>query len=412
MSAYAEVPVPLARPQNPYPLETFTPTGDVEPPFIVVEGPEKSGKSFDVVTATTDPRISHCWWFEIGEKPCVSEYAGTIPGAKVAIVRHDGTIWSLLSLVEQISVQARDLVDHGSAPMIVIDTAAGEWDAVRNLAHARTMASPSVLRKIAANPAAIGDSHTISSSTWNDVIDLHYELIRMLQGFPGIAVMITRGKLVTAFDDDGKAIAGEKVYKVEGHKNLIYDASAHVRTFHTGKPLVMYARSAIAPRRPWIDDPRPYEGLPQLVFDALQYKPKPWEPDLVEQAHRQRAAGEPHPVPTDWDKEFAAANSIDQPKARKDALGEVWKRAAIEHQRFRTVPRGLLTRIAAAGHAAADEAAKEWATAWIDAHAEQADRPDGVPPGGERLAEQADAAPVPAAPEVDAVSTTQEAAAE
>jgi hypothetical protein len=364
---------PLNRPSTPYPLETYRPAGEVEPPFILVEGGEKSGKTYTLAEATADPRICHTWWIEIGEKPSANEYGGKIPGARFSIVRHDGTFWSVLSLVEQISVHARDMIDHDRAPMIVIDTAAGVWETVKALGQARTMASPSVQRKIQQNPAARADNHPITQNTWNDVIDEWYRLIRVLQRFPGIAVVISRGKEVTAVDDDGKP-TGERTYRVEGHKNLAYDCSAWVRMSRDGKPLVISARTALNPVRPGVDKPRRYEGLPELVFDTLEYRPAPWEPDLAEQAHRQRVAGEPDPVPVDWGGEFAAAQALDVPRDRRDALVSLWRQASEAQQRSRSVPVGLVARIEQAGHAAADAWRIEVSQAWDDAEDEQVQR--------------------------------------
>lgn len=326
--------------------------------------------TWSVAEATGDQRICHTWWIEINEKPCAREY-GKIPGARYKIVRHDGTFWSILSLVEQISVQARDMLDHGRAPMIVIDTAAGVWEAVKALAQARTMASPSVQRKIANNPAARADNHPITQNTWNDVIDQWYRLIRLLQHFPGIAVVISRGKEVLAVDDDGKPIDGQRTYRVEGHKSLAYDASAWIRMSRDAEPVIISARSTRNPVRPGIDRPRPYRSLPDLLFRVLEYEPKPWEPDLAEQAHRQRVAGDPDPSPTDWGKAFTQANALDQPKARRDALVELWTQAKEAQRQSRSVPTGLIARIEHAGHQAAEKWRIEIMQAWDEAHAEQ-----------------------------------------
>jgi hypothetical protein len=191
VTAFTDAAIPLTRPPVPYPLVVEQPDGEVAPPFVLIEGPEKCGKSWEAAASTADPRICHTWWIEWGEKPCAKEY-GAIEGARFEIVKHDGTFWAVLSIVEQLTERARQMISHNAAPMLVIDTGAGEWRALKGLAHALTMASPSVRRKIANNPAARADKHPIAQNTWNDVIDLHYELIRLLQNFPGIVVVISR----------------------------------------------------------------------------------------------------------------------------------------------------------------------------------------------------------------------------
>jgi hypothetical protein len=208
------------------------------------------------------------------------------------------------------------------------------------------MASPSVRRKIANNPAARADKHPIAQNTWNDVIDLHYELIRLLQNFPGIVVIISRGKEITAVDTDGNPIPGERSYRVDGHKELAYDVSAWVRMSREGKPLVIASRSTRAPLRPGKDRPRDYKGLGWLVFDVLKFKPKPWQEEtppigygeVLRQHQQQRwepdrlstrtsprtPANVPQPTPIDWDAQRAAAYA-----ARDDeALREMWKASA------------------------------------------------------------------------------------
>jgi hypothetical protein len=238
------------------------------------------------------------------------------------------------------------MITHNAAPMLVIDTGAGEWKAVKALAHALTMASPSVRRKIQNNPAARGDKHTIPQNIWNDVIDLHYELVTLLQNFPGIVVVISRGKEVTAVDGDGNPIPGERAYRVEGHKEFAFDVSAWVRMSREGKPVVIGSRSTRAPLKPGKDRPREYKGLGWLVFDVLKFEPKPWQEEtppigygeVLRQHQQQRwepdrlstrtsprtPAKVPQPTPIDWDAQRAAAYA-----ARDDeALREMWKASA------------------------------------------------------------------------------------
>lgn len=339
MTAFTDAAIPLTRPQVPYPLVFEEPDGEVCPPFLLIEGPEKVGKSWEVAASTADERICHTWWIEWGEKPCAREY-GAITGARYEIVKHDGSFWAVLSIVEQLTERARAMITHNAAPMLVIDTGAGEWRALKGLAQALTMASPSVRRKIAANPAARGEKHTIPQNVWNDVIDLHYELIRLLQDFPGIVVIISRGKEVAAVDTDGNP-TGERAYRVEGHKELAYDVSAWVRMSREGKPLVIGSRSTRAPLKPGKDRPREYKGLGWLVFEVLKFEPKPWQEETppvgygeVIRQHQlagpvssrtspRTPAATPKPMPIDWDAHRATAYA-----ARDDqALRDMWKAA-------------------------------------------------------------------------------------
>jgi hypothetical protein len=353
-------PTPLVRPLQPFPLRPYWPSGEVEAPLVLVEGGEKAGKTWEIVKATTDKRIIHTWWIEWGEKPCANQY-GAIAGANFQIVPHDGTFWAVLSLLEQISERAREMVTHDAAPMIVVDTAAGEWKSLRDLAHHRTMASPSVRRKIERDPAARADNHPIPPNTWNDVHELHDEFMRLLKNFPGIAVLISRGREVAAFDASGTP-TGDRVYKVEGPRDLAFDCTAWVRMSRTGTHHVIGARSVHAPLRPDIDEPRPFKGLPWLVFDILGYQPRPWtppDPELREQQVHQRAAGDPRPVPQDWEEKFTKAEAVRDPQQRKEALGKLWQSVEWTKDHFPevSIPPDLVKRIVAAGHKAARQIA-------------------------------------------------------
>jgi hypothetical protein len=98
----------------------------------------------------------------------------------------------------------------------------------------------------------------------------------MLMTFPGIVIVTARGKDVAAMDDKGQPIQGTKEYRVEGHKNLAYDASCWVRMYRDKPAIIVGARSVHAGIRPGKDKPReldPDWSLEGLVFDLLQCDP-------------------------------------------------------------------------------------------------------------------------------------------
>lgn len=385
--AFPPVP-PLWRPRQPYPLRTRKPTGTVPPPRVLIEGEEKAGKSWTAAAFTGDPRICHTWWVEWSELPCADEY-GRVPGARFELVEHDGVWWSVLSALEQIHEQARKLATAEAVPMLVIDTMGGEWAALTEIGHLRTMASPSVQNRIRRNPQAAAEQHKIPMNVWNDLANLHGEFMRLLHTFPGVVLMLARGKETAALDDDGRPIPGEKSYRVGGQKDLAYDATAWVRMVRNGRHKVIGARSTRAPLRV-TDTPQDFRGLAWLIFDTLGYEPAPWTPPpppparpAAERPSRESTrpdrpanpgqgqqgrqdsqgagrgpagpggrVGDVMPVSTNWDGELRKLlrDERDDPARRREKLQELWSAA-----RLGNAPASVIAKIDAAGKAAAAE---------------------------------------------------------
>jgi hypothetical protein len=93
--------------------------------------------------------------------------------------------------------------------------------------------------------------------------------------FPGIVVVTARGKDVAALDSAGRPVEGSKEYRVEGQKNLAFDATVWIRVSRDHAPVVVGARSVHAGVRPGVDKPRPVPGLTleKVVFDVLRCNP-------------------------------------------------------------------------------------------------------------------------------------------
>jgi hypothetical protein len=99
----------------------------------------------------------------------------------------------------------------------------------------------------------------------------------MLMTFPGIVVMTARGGNVAAVGDNGQPVEGKKTYRVEGNKNLGFDASCWLRVSREEKPVIVGARSVHIGGRPGIDPPKRLADdwtLEWLVFDALKCDPQ------------------------------------------------------------------------------------------------------------------------------------------
>jgi len=247
-----------------YQLKTRPPSGRVPWPLILLEGAEKSGKSWACAELSASPRVGRTYWIDLGEGSG-DEY-GAIPGARYEIVEHDGTWASLIGAVGAIRDEAGKTV--GEPPtVLVIDTITAEWDLLKDWASNRARERLAKKGKHLAPEV----EPQISMDLWNDANTRHRRLMTMLMTFPGIVVLTARGKDVTALDSSGRPIEGSKEYRVEGQKNLAYDCSVWVRMSRDQAPLVVGARSVHAGVRPGVDRPKPAPNftLDWMIFDVL-----------------------------------------------------------------------------------------------------------------------------------------------
>ncbi|MFC9874823.1 AAA family ATPase [Nocardia salmonicida] len=256
----------------PTQIKTRKPTGAVPWPLILVEGGEKTGKSWAAAEFTADSRIGQTYWIDLGEG-AADEYAA-IPGADYEVVDHDGTWADIIGQVAAIRAEAARAAAAGERPVVlVVDSMSAVWEMLKDWTTARALASNYAKRILARDPNA---DIKPDNRLWNDANQRHNALMRMLMTFPGIVVMTARGKEVAAMGDDGKPIAGQKDYRVEGQKGLAFDASAWVRLSRTEPARVIGARSVAHGLRPGVDRPKPAPDftIGWLVFDVLKCDPR------------------------------------------------------------------------------------------------------------------------------------------
>lgn len=263
-------------------LKTRPPTGAVPWPLILIEGGEKSGKSWACAVLSASDKVGQTYWVDLGEGSA-DEY-GAIPGANYLIAEHDGSFGSIYAAVEEIHKIATAALAAGGKPVVlVIDSMTTEWDWLKDWATNRAKGSNSNKRKLAADPAA---EIVVSSNYWNDANGRHRKLMRLLMTFPGVAVMTARGKFVASIGENGQPIEGKKEYRVEGQKTLAFDASCWVRLSRDEPPIVVGARSVHTGIRPGRDEPQPMPedwSLEWLIFEALKCDPaKAHTRDLVD----------------------------------------------------------------------------------------------------------------------------------
>jgi AAA domain len=245
-------------------IKTRKPTGVAPWPLVLIEGPEKSGKSYAAAQFTACDKIGQAYWIDLGEGSA-DEYAA-IEGADYLVVDHDGTWHDIVGQVEEIHAAA---AGSDKPVVLVIDSMTAEWDLLKDWTSRRALESKYAKRQLREDPNA---EIKPSLALWNDAGDRHRSLMRLLMTFPGIVVLTARGKDIAALDDGGRPIPGAREYRVEGHKSLPFDASVWVRLSRDDAPTVVGCRSVHAGVRPGVDKPRRYAdfSLDHLIFGVLR----------------------------------------------------------------------------------------------------------------------------------------------
>lgn len=257
-------------------LRTRRPTGRVPWPLILIEGGEKSGKSWACAQFSTSPRIGQMYWIDLGEG-AADEY-GAIPSANYLVVEHDGTWAQIQGAVDAVKAEAARAAAAGEPPVVlVIDSMTAEWDLLKDWASDKARQRHNAKAKRYNRPQLAADEEpTISMDLWNEAGARHRKLMTALMTFPGIVLLTARGKEVAALDDAGKPIERQRDYRVEGHKTLGFDVSCWIRLDRTKPGTVIGVRSVHVGIRPGYDQPIELArdwSIENIVFDTLKCAP-------------------------------------------------------------------------------------------------------------------------------------------
>lgn len=275
-------------------LRTRKPTGLPSWPLILVEGAEKSGKSWAAATFTASDRIGRSLWLDIGEG--VGDAYGEVPGADYELIVHDGTWYDILDQVQAAHEEAAKALAAGEKPtLLVIDSMTAVWSLLKKWTNERARSSRSGQKKLAEDPNAEIDP---TMNLWNDANDRHDQLMGLLMTFPGVVVMTARGKEIAVLDAAGQPVKGKKDYRVEGQKSLAYASSAWIRMSRDAPPTIIGLWSTRIQHQPGVHDPAPDPdlSLDRLTFDVLgcgettQARALPARPELSVVAEQARAA--------------------------------------------------------------------------------------------------------------------------
>lgn len=257
-------------------LKTRRPTGRVPWPLILIEGGEKSGKSWACAQFSTSPRIGQMYWIDLGEG-AADEY-GAMPGANYLVVEHDGTWAQIQGAVDAVKAEAARAAAAGEPPVVlVIDSMTAEWDLLKDWASDKARQRHNAKARKYSKPLLAADEEPkISMDLWNEAGGRHRRLMTTLMTFPGIVLLTARGKEVAALDDKGNPIPNTRDYRVEGHKTLGFDVSCWIRLDRAKPGTVVGVRSVHVGIRPGYDDPIELArdwSIENIVFDTLRCAP-------------------------------------------------------------------------------------------------------------------------------------------
>lgn len=231
-------PAPEAKPPG---IKSRPATGKPSWPLVLLEGDEKAGKSLAAAAFSADPRIGQLYWIDLGEGSG-DEY-GAVEDSQLSIVEHDGTYRDIYEQLMAIRAEAERALRAGEPPVgVVLDSGSNLWVMLSTWTNERARRSKRAQAVLAEDPDAEIDP---GRNLWNDSTDRWYRILRILQTFPGPAIITARGKEITQTDSNGQPFRDGRIeHKVEGQKNLAHDASVVVRmTREPRRSLLVGART-------------------------------------------------------------------------------------------------------------------------------------------------------------------------
>ena len=243
-------------------LKTRKPTGRPAWPLVLLEGEEKAGKTFAALTLSADARVGQTFVVDIGE----GSADGYAPLGAFDIVEHDHTF---ASIAAQLAAVRAVPCDPDRPNVLVIDTVSCLWQLLVEQAGQRARASKAGQRRLAADPDA---EVPIPMNLWADAKRRWRSVIDPLMTYPGIVILIARGRAVAEVDASGTP-TGASGWKVEAEKNLAYDATVWVRMTRPRTAELVGARSLTLTMPAHRALPLPGFSLAGLLFDELGLDP-------------------------------------------------------------------------------------------------------------------------------------------
>jgi hypothetical protein len=314
-------------------LTTHRPTGMPSWPILLLAGREKAGKSWAALSASASPMIGRTLYVGIGEDD-PDEYS-LIPDVDFEIVVHDGTFPGILEAI-------REAVNEpaGEKPtLLIIDSMTRLWNLIGD--NMQAIAN----RRANGKKTASGD-YSISTDLWNVAAGQWADVMDELRVHRGPVIVTARLDQVAVMEGGAPARSGEKEWKVQAHKSLVFDASAIVEMRERGKFLLTGVRSA----RFQLDAPKEFPGFSVGgLWDVLGLADGTVERTHAT-VHADTTGAEPGPRSADLIKRaITALNGCDDP-AKLDEIEDYAKAKGIAGvEDVKTALADARTRLGASG---------------------------------------------------------------
>lgn len=256
------------------PLRTRPPTGLAPWPLIVIEGVEKSGKTYSAVELAADPRIGQMFGADLGEGS-LDEY-GPLSAPLDAADRNDPACWKLRlldhdgtyrSLADQLwAARSAPRVAPHLPNAILLDTGTDLWWSLARWIEGRARYRAKNIERLAEDPDAELD---MGRDLWNDAAERWRNIVEPLRTWDGIAIITARGGWVSGTDRAGQPTR-TKVWSTNAHKSLPFDASVIIRMDEGRRASIVAARSLTlqVPHGGAIDLPEGWK-VADVIFDRL-----------------------------------------------------------------------------------------------------------------------------------------------
>lgn len=240
-------------------LRTRKPTGDVAYPVLLVEGPEKSGKTSLALALSASERVGRTFGFELGERS-FDEYASL---GRFEVVEHGGTYADILEQVRAAVAEPR--VDPEVPNVITFDSASMLWALLKDQASMSARSSKRAQKILADDPDA---DIEVTMNYWTKAKDRWWRILNELRAWPGITVLTARANEVTKVVN-GQPVAGQTEWSRDVEKGTPYAMTGIIRTSYPNPPVLTAVQSLLVsvPAKGLV---LPTEAtLEHLVFDVL-----------------------------------------------------------------------------------------------------------------------------------------------
>lgn len=210
-------------------LNARQPTGKAAPPMILLDGPDKVGKSATTYELSASPRVGETFVFPVLERSA-DEYRELGP---YQIVDTDGT-WA--GFTDQLVEVTKVPMDPAKPNVAIFDTGTALWGGLSKHVDQRSRNSAKNRKLLAEDPDADIDS---AQNLWNDAKSRWAHFLDILAAWPGISIIVARGDEVTQYKDGQPVRSGPLVYRAQIEKSTPFRTTANVRIATYRNPVLV-----------------------------------------------------------------------------------------------------------------------------------------------------------------------------